>query len=1133
MLSFLPDLPDMPWPAWVGMIATALFVLKLLWLWRTGAWSFRIATTLAALIVGSFGILVLPEAWSGTVAFVRAVRSLEVVKPWWLIGLIAVPLVWFVSRRSLSGLGPWRRRIAIGLRGFLVACLVLALAEPRIRRTSENVTTLFVIDRSFSVPPELDANRFGPDGEPLDARWDRIKQFVDASVRQRSPDHRHDQAGVILFGRRPKLILPPAAVDRLPVDERLAGPLDGQYTDVAAAIKLALASFPEGTGKRIVLISDGNENLGRAEEQAQLAKQQGVQIDVVPLASGYRNENEVLVQAVEAPAQTAKGVRLPVRVLIRNAHPHRIVEGSLELVQMRDREVRPVPIIDGPGVVEKPMVPGPVRVRLKPGLNVFRFRDRAEDPNANDEISFSYRATFLPVRSFDPDGGNMVAGLPGDRSANNRATTAVVARGQRRVLFLEEATGEKSAHKHLIDTLRGAKIRVDTLAASALPADKGDLGVFLSNYDCVMIADVPAESFATAEQMEAIRDAVSDQGCGLIMVGGPSSYGPGGYQRTAIEAALPVDCDIKSLKAVGRGGLVLVMHASEMADGNKWQKEVAKLAIERLSPADMVGVVYYTGAVSWFIPFQEVGDDKNRFFRRLDQMTPGDMPDFDPYLTAAVDVLTDGKYSLATRHVIVISDGDPSYGVIGQAAVGKMAAGGVICTTVGVATHGPAEDQRMKKIAEATRGNFYNVNDPTKLPAIYIKESRRVSQSFLYTDPFGPKLRIRGGPTAQLPDALPRLFGFVRTTLKPSAIAEMAIEGPKVEDQQFPVLAYWQFGAGRTAAFTSDARSQPGGVKGWDRDWIASDLYQKFWEQLVNWAMRTAETGRLVILPEYRDGKVRITVDARDDKDRPLAGITLRGKVTAPRPPQPGEKPPTIEFTRTGAGRYEAEFPADEAGSYFVSVQAVQNGEVTDGARIGVTVPYSPEFADVESNTPLLKRLADITGGKIYDESEAELAKTSKAGDVFRDALKTVRSLLPFWFWLVFAAGIGLFFDVAIRRVSVEPAEVKAWGLRRWRKLRTRSSASETRSESIDRLFRAKGSAAERIEREQAGRRFDPSSVPLSVEPPRVETGDIPPPPLLPPPPSATPQAADDFLSRMQRAKRRAQQDKPDDEPRT
>jgi hypothetical protein len=150
------------------------------------------------------------------------------------------------------------------------------------------------------VEPDPAALADGKKPEPIDRRWLRLREFVDQAVQKRGPARRNDRAGVILFGKRPRLVLPPAAVDRMPIDELAAGPIDGNYTDIAAALKLALASFPEGTAKRVVLISDGNENIGSAEEQAALAKQNDVQIDTLALAPGYRNENEVLVQAVEA-----------------------------------------------------------------------------------------------------------------------------------------------------------------------------------------------------------------------------------------------------------------------------------------------------------------------------------------------------------------------------------------------------------------------------------------------------------------------------------------------------------------------------------------------------------------------------------------------------------------------------------------------------------------------------------------------------------------------------------------------------------------------------------------------------------------------------------------------------------------
>src|SRR5207237_8968114 len=159
---------------------------------------------------------------------------------------------------------------------------------------------LFLVDRSESVAEEFD-----PKADPksprahVDLRWDRIKKFINDSVELRGPRHDRDKAGVIVFGRRPRLEIPPSDAPRFNFQE-ITSTIDNNYTDIGAAIKLALASFPEGTAKRVVLLSDGNQNTGDAEEQAKLAKHNGVQIDVVPLAAGQRVENEGPVQSGEA-----------------------------------------------------------------------------------------------------------------------------------------------------------------------------------------------------------------------------------------------------------------------------------------------------------------------------------------------------------------------------------------------------------------------------------------------------------------------------------------------------------------------------------------------------------------------------------------------------------------------------------------------------------------------------------------------------------------------------------------------------------------------------------------------------------------------------------------------------------------
>src|SRR5688572_2617668 len=145
---------DLSVASWVAIAAAALFVLKIARLVRSGAWSFRVAVGLAAVFAIALGVELLPDLWAGLRKLVRAVRGLEFVRPVWLVLLVCVPPIFLVSRRSLSGLGPVRKWVAVGTRATIVTLLVLALAEPRVRRSSEHTTVLFVIDRSLSVPPD-------------------------------------------------------------------------------------------------------------------------------------------------------------------------------------------------------------------------------------------------------------------------------------------------------------------------------------------------------------------------------------------------------------------------------------------------------------------------------------------------------------------------------------------------------------------------------------------------------------------------------------------------------------------------------------------------------------------------------------------------------------------------------------------------------------------------------------------------------------------------------------------------------------------------------------------------------------------------------------------------------------------
>jgi uncharacterized membrane protein len=1113
---------------WIAVIAGALLFAKLVLLVITGQWYAPLGAFLGGVTLIGLGGWLSRDIGVGTVYFVRTLWNSEFAQPWWLLLLLLIPVIVWMSYRSLAGLGPVRRWVAIGLRCLLVLLLTLALAELRLRKPNDTTTVIFLVDRSQSVPQDIDPEA----PTPVDRRWLRVKEFVEKSVFKRGVGHERDQAGVIAFGRRPRLVLPASDVPRVNLDDASLSGVDTTYTDIAAAIKLALASFPEGTAKRIVLISDGNENIGNAVEQARIAKQNGVQIDVVPLASGYRNENEVLVERVEAPPMTEQGARLPIRVLVRSYNP-RPVTGTLKLDQLSEgNPAVSVAIEPGTGVKERGP---PAVVILRPGLNAFSFKQSL----AAVQRSYTYQAVFQPLESVT-ERGDVVRGLAGDRVQNNSASTHVVALGRRRVLFIEGRDKDKTGdHEHLIQRLQAAgesKFQVTTITSDQLPIAKTDMGVFLSNFDCVVLANVPADELGD-EQQEMIRSNTYDQGCGLVMIGGRESFGAGGYQNTPVEKALPVDCDIKSVKVAGKGGLVLVMHASEADNGNALQKQIAKLAITKLGPSDMCGLIYYSFNHVWHIPFQDVGKNRASMLRQVDRMQPGDMMDFDPALVMATTELTKPAHNLATKHIIVISDGDPQLNNPGY--LQTMKAAGVTCTTVGVATHGAPENTKMTQMATATGGKAYLNPPPRAIPAIYIKETRLVSQSFLYENRFVPVLQVASGPTDKLSGTLPPLFGFVRTTLKQNPLVEMGIEGPPTLDQRFPILASWQYGLGKAVAFTSDARTS-GGTLGWDREWAGSDMYLKFWEQVIGWALRGVETGKLGIATEYRDGKVRVTVSGRDDKNRPLTDLRLQGMVTAPAQTQVGAKPIELKFEQKSSGEYEAEFKAEEEGTYFINalakrtVKQIKDGkevevEESDSIRSGVTLPYSPEFADLESNTGLLRKLAEMTDGQEYEETKAALDEAVNNSEVFRKSSVTAQSPQPMWYWLVLLAGIGLFFDVAVRRIAVETAEATAAATKLWEKLRGRADTATGSPQFLERLQNRKAQVEETIGR--SARRFDAGDEPRPVT--QVATADAatatrPIRPAAQPPASAKPGAApaDDAFARLMKAKKKALADR-------
>src|SRR5438445_212745 len=166
---------------WSGAGAAAILFGMLLVVITTGSWWAPLGYVIGAALFLTIGGICNAAVGMGLAEAGKTVLSLEPTQPWWLLLLGLIPFIIWISYRSLAGLGPMRRWLAIGLRCALVLFLTLALAEVRLRHQNENITVMFLVDRSFSIPVEFD-NSVSPDSNRLDRRTDRMEQFINNAV---------------------------------------------------------------------------------------------------------------------------------------------------------------------------------------------------------------------------------------------------------------------------------------------------------------------------------------------------------------------------------------------------------------------------------------------------------------------------------------------------------------------------------------------------------------------------------------------------------------------------------------------------------------------------------------------------------------------------------------------------------------------------------------------------------------------------------------------------------------------------------------------------------------------------------------------------------------------------------------
>ena len=954
-----------------------------------------------------------PELGSGALVRSGASDLFHVEQPeWLLLLLLIVPVAW-TGLRWLSTMSVPRRVSAVLSRAALLLLVAMALSGASLVGRADRLAMVVVADVSGSVGA-------GSGDSVARAILERLDEA-------RGPD---DLLGVVVFdGRASVLAMPtPGAVGERSWE---IAPADG--TDIERALRLGSSLVPPGADGRLLLVSDGLQTSGDAIGAASELAVRGIRVDSVPLMAS--TGPEVVVERVDVPSRAASGATITARVHMRSTAGAR---GVLRVVA------------DGATVASK-------RIETAPGASI-ELVELTLGPGRVHEVE----AIFEPD---EVDGGDTLSG-------NNRHAASVLTPGAGSVLIVDGVGGgdEGASGAALVGPLRAAGLEVRMATPEATPTDL----VALDAHDLIILQNVSASALPEGAA-EAIASAVRDLGIGLVMIGGPSSFGAGGHRGGALEPILPVLLDLPDRVVIPEAAIVFVLDTSgsmrrHVLGSSRTQQEVANeaaaLAVRTLDRTDLVGVIGFSDRTSVLVPLGP-NSEPERSAEAILRLTPDGGTDVREALVLAGTQLRGAEAKV--KHVVVLSDGRSRGSEVLPEIASSLALEGVQVSTIAVGDD--SDVGTMRDMAERGGGVFYSVMNPARLPRVFLKVVEVVRSPLVREGRFRPVVTGSGSPLTLGMGSTPDLLGLVLTRARADATATLAMATEEGE----PVLAHWPVELGRVAAFTSDAER-------WASEWLDWDGFAPFWVRIARVIGRAPASSPMELTLSPTGSGIGIMLDAVSPDGAPLEGLDATATVYRQGEARGAASPaPTrAALKQIGPGRYEASVRAEPGSSYVVLVGATQGGRQITPVMGVVSAPAGAEQLRFGVDAPFLERIAAATGGAVI---EAERVDRGWAFD--RSGLVPKRVLRPLWRELLPWILCVMLLDVGTRRVAWDRLFSERFGEGLGRRAR---EATATRGEGSARTLgslravRGGGAAnstgalteedAARVRREQAARRM-------------------------------------------------------------
>ncbi|MFD0869872.1 MULTISPECIES: VWA domain-containing protein [Paenibacillus] len=750
-----------------------------------------------------------------------------------------------------------------------------------------------------------------------------------------------DAVGVVAAGLEP-------AVERKPDSRNLEGfqwtsQINRQFSNLEAGLRAAGGLLSDEYTSRIVLVSDGEENAGDLLRQARLLGDKNVPVDVlyVPRENGL----DVAVESIKVPEKLYQAEQYTLEVVLSSTEA---VQGELRIYE-DNREI------------------SIQQVSLERGENRFALQSLAKEPGFH-----RYRAEIY---------------VPGDtQAANNSGAAFSRVTGPPKVLIVE---GEPGTSQNLASVLDSGLIPYDILPPEMLSRELAGY----TSYESILLNNVPATRMSEL-QMSMIEQAVRDYGVGLIMFGGENSFGLGGYFHTPIEKALPVYMDLQGKREIPSLGLILVIDKSGSMSGDKitLAQEAATRTVELLREKDTLGILAFDSS-NWWVSEPDKLTDKEKVIGEINSIPADGGTEIYPALEEAYAKLK--QVEAQRKHIILLTDGQSATSQSYEQLTAGMTEDNITLSTVAIGDG--ADTQLLERLANLAKGRYYFTNDQSTVPAIFSREAVMVSRTYIVDQPFAPIVGQAADWSSLFRNGVPMVQAYIAAT--PKETAEVALMSPEPD----PLLARWQYGSGRTVAWTSDVTGR------WAKDWIAWEGFPEAMSQIIKWTFPQFNSSPLEISTQLRGSQLALDVkslmpDFQGELKATITDEALEAQEVSLHPVIPGQ--------------YTGQFPVTRPGAYLTKIDVLQSkdgeedSEVIGSITSGFVIPYSPEYRITAGDgEQKLRRLAELTGGRVLsvDRPEEVFAVEAASKKQYRDLT-----------WPLLAAALLLWLaDIAVRRLSI------------------------------------------------------------------------------------------------------------------